>query len=102
MWKLLGSVEACSKATELVVLKMGEEPTSTYQNKTTSYGLGGSRMLSSLSAIPLPTGAETISATSTITMLVPDSLVGHILGKRGAVMREIQQACGARVVVSSR
>jgi polyribonucleotide nucleotidyltransferase len=99
-----GPVQACVRATEMIVIKMAEDPSASYQNKTTSYGvmgMGGGRMMNS-SRIALPSGAETVSATSTITMKVPDTMVGHILGKRGATMREIQQMSGANVVLSNR
>jgi hypothetical protein len=33
---------------------------------------------------------------------VPDSLVGYILGKKGATMKEIQQRSGAKVMLSAR
>lgn len=81
---------------------MAEDPSTSYQNKTTSYGVMGNSTIVPSARISLPSGAETISATSTITMKVPDTMVGNILGKRGAIMREIQQMSGARVVVSSR
>lgn len=34
--------------------------------------------------------------------LVPESLIGQVLGKKGSTIREIQQLSGAKVVVSAR
>lgn len=103
---------------------MLEDPSSTYQNKSTSYGrLAATASRSPTTArsngmindLALPLGAETLSATSTITLagnfataflfnsfLVPESLIGQILGKKGSTIREIQQLSGAKVVVSTR
>jgi hypothetical protein len=103
---------------------MLEDPSSTYQNKSTSYGrvLTAGRTTGTrsnglaMNELSLPVGAETLSATSTITiaglnpsccdldkpLAVPESLVGQILGKKGTTIREIQQLSGAKVVVSAR
>lgn len=109
-----GTLDACVKASELVFLKMMEDPLTTYHNKSTSYPrlfpgakLGeavNSRVATAanMPGLSLPTGAETLSATSTIEIAVPNSLVGYILGKRGAMIREIQQISGAKVIVSKR
>jgi hypothetical protein len=75
-----GTLGACIKGSQLVLLKMLEDPSSTYQNKSTSYG----RVLSSgrttgtrsnglaMNDLSLPVGAETLSATSTITIAGTD------------------------------
>ncbi len=41
-------------------------------------------------------------ADTTITISIPDELVGNIFGKQGATMREIISLSGAKVVVSAR
>mmetsp|Transcript_1388 Transcript_1388/g.1393 ORF Transcript_1388/g.1393 Transcript_1388/m.1393 type:complete len:328 (+) Transcript_1388:167-1150(+) len=106
---LSGSLGACIKGSQLVLLKMLEDPSVTYQNKSTSYGrlLAGRSLGSRVNGLPindlsLPLGAETLSATSTITIAVPEPLIGQILGKKGATIREIQQLSGAKVIVSAR
>lgn len=43
---------------------------------------------------------ETVDTT--ITLAVPDELIGNILGKQGSTMREIISLSGANVVVSKR
>lgn len=104
-----GYLPNCIKCTELVILKLQEDPLITYQNKSTSYAKSNREDSSTLStsspfgfSLQLPNGTETISAISTITMSVPDALVGYILGKKGATITEIQNMSGAKVLVSSR
>jgi hypothetical protein len=48
-----------------------------------------------------PSSTDVVSSTK-ITLTVPDSLIGNILGKRGAALREIMSLSGAKVVVSHR
>ena len=47
-------------------------------------------------------GVTDVSATTEITINVPDTLVGNILGRQGSTMREIMSLSGAKVVVSPR
>eukprot|EP01035_Chromulina_nebulosa_P019131 gene19131-24967_t len=47
-------------------------------------------------------GAATISASTTITLAVPDHLIGNIVGKQGVLLREIMSLSGAQVTVSNR
>jgi hypothetical protein len=74
---LSGPLSSCIKGSQLVVLKMLEDPTITYQNKTTTYGrvMGAGRPSGNsrsngiaMNDLSLPMGAETLSATSTITL----------------------------------
>jgi hypothetical protein len=46
-------------------------------------------------------GGEPVSDT-TITLSVPDELIGNIFGRQGATMREIIALSGAKIVVSPR
>lgn len=55
------------KATELILLKLQEDSAATYQNKSTSYTRQGAKLVS-LGDMALPLGAETLSASSTITI----------------------------------
>jgi predicted RNA-binding protein YlqC (UPF0109 family) len=55
-----------------------------------------------MGAPPMAGGADAISASTTISLAVPENLVGNILGKQGATMREIMSLSGAKVVVSPR
>lgn len=124
----IGPREACSKCTELVILKLHEDSSIKYANKSTSYGRTfdmrpdmQSNQMPPSAHMNLPQGAETISATTTITMngiafnkilmsgitcifflTVPDTIIGFVLGKRGSVIAEIQKMSGAKVVVSPR
>jgi predicted RNA-binding protein YlqC (UPF0109 family) len=106
-----GSLESCIKCTELIILKLQEDPLFSYQNKSTSYnrsiknsqGSGRDNVPAAFGLpMSLPLGAETLSASTTITLSVPDQLVGYILGKRGVTIAEIQSMSGAKVVISPR
>lgn len=102
-----GTLESCVKCTELIILKLQEDPLFTYNNKSTSYNrfkssLGSRDGPLSSFALQMPLGATTISCTSTIELAVPDALVGYILGKRGSTILEIQAMSGAKVAISPR
>lgn len=111
-----GTEEACAKCTELIIIKLQEDANVGYQNKSTSYGRSfgmhndgmqhqqhqHQQQVAPAMRMSLPMGAETTSATSTITINVPDTIIGYVLGKRGAVIAEIQRLSGAKVVVSPR
>jgi polyribonucleotide nucleotidyltransferase len=45
---------------------------------------------------------DDVAASSTITMAVPELLIGNILGKNGSAIREIAFLSGAKISVSSR
>jgi len=45
---------------------------------------------------------ETLSATTTITMAVPDAFIGIILGSGGQAISEITRFTGAKIIVSKR
>lgn len=103
---ITGPAEACTKCISLVVGKLLEDATvGTYHNMSTSYtralpifqmsngyeGSGGGIA-----------GSETVSASTTITMAIPDSVIGNVLGKKGAGITEIQALSGAKVKISPR
>jgi hypothetical protein len=46
--------------------------------------------------------AETLSASTTIELAVPDGIIGGILGVHGAILNEIISLSGANVVASKR
>lgn len=65
-----------------------------------SHDAGQSQLLNSLvgsAASSTPSAAET-----TITLAVPNDLIGNILGRQGATIREIISLSGAKVLVSGR
>lgn len=41
-------------------------------------------------------------STATVTLPIPDSLIGAIIGRGGVRMNEIMQATGARITISAR
>mmetsp|Transcript_22663 Transcript_22663/g.21894 ORF Transcript_22663/g.21894 Transcript_22663/m.21894 type:complete len:355 (+) Transcript_22663:181-1245(+) len=45
---------------------------------------------------------DSVSGSTTISLAVPEALVGNILGKNGTVIREINSISGAKVTVSPR
>lgn len=112
-----GNVSSCAKCTTLILGKLAEdEESARFVNRGTTYssqignmfgggdrrtGRGGSRGNSHATAIVDGSGGD-ISASTTITLAIPDNLVGNILGKQGATMREIMSLSGAKVVVSPR
>jgi RNA-binding protein Nova len=128
---LSGSAAQCQHCTSLVVQKLAEQDeVALFLNKGTTYssplgtslGLpvgaagsspshrkqggghqhhGNGRAGSSRSSAASSSAAEVVSDT-TITLAVPDELIGNILGKQGATMREIISLSGANVVVSKR
>lgn len=123
---LIGSVSECVKAANLIVSKMAEDDeASQYLNRGTTYspdvspyfggpmggrggrgsgsrsggrgsgGRGSGGYMSGSAEGQIPTN-------TTITMEVPDSLVGNILGKQGSTMREIMSLSGAKISISPR
>ena len=100
---ITGASEDCSKCISLVIAKLLEDATvGTYQNMTTSYSrltsLVSQSMGNAMGAISLGAG----DTPTTIQMEIPDSLIGNILGKKGATIAEIQSLSGAKVTVSAR
>ena len=53
-------------------------------------------------AEPSSSVAETISASTTITLSVPRHLIGNIIGKEGAMLKEITSLSGAQVTISAK
>lgn len=124
-----GTVETCSHAVSQIVNKLAEDlELAQYVNRGTAYtshlgalggasagllyqqgadqrmrgrprGAGAASAGGVTAAIP---GVTDVSATTEITITVPDTLVGNILGRQGATMREIMSLSGAKVVVSPR
>lgn len=127
-----GTLAACIKATSQIITKLGEDDEiSKYINPSTSYdssnlaayhsvGRKEARRSSSdgrqssspdrVVTIQQPSAAsdsqgsftETLSATTTITMAVPDRYMGMILGPGGSYVAEITRFTGARITVSRR
>ncbi len=55
-----------------------------------------------IGSIALPQGVRILSATSTVTLVVPGSAMGSIIGKKGAALAELQIRTGAKVSVAPR
>ena len=73
----IGTKEACTECTELILVKLHEDANVAYQNKNTSYsrnfnmkhnGSMSQQQVSPAMRMALPQGAETTSETSTITI----------------------------------
>jgi RNA-binding protein Nova len=47
-------------------------------------------------------GVATVSATTTITLAVPERLIGTVLGPKGSTIMEISRFTGARITISRR
>jgi RNA-binding protein Nova len=129
---IAGTKTACAKCVSLIILKLVEDlEVAQFVNRGTVYTshvgsvfaagmpggrgqgrIGGGRMGGRgpmpmpgpmvMGAPPMAGGADAISASTTISLAVPENLVGNILGKQGATMREIMSLSGAKVVVSPR
>lgn len=98
---LQGDVTAISTATQLVLHKLQDEGIQ-YKSKSTSYGMSSTGSESVPHARSNPLGAEVVSAHCTITLAIPDSAIGHIMGKKGAIIIDIQSESSAKVTVSPR
>ena len=122
-----GSALSCAKCVASVVAKLGEDPeTNQFVNRGTTYssqlnhifggangpdrggrggrgsggprgGRGGPGRGNQVDSA----GADVCSSTE-IKLTIPDNLIGNILGKKGATMREIMSLSQAKVVVSPR
>lgn len=124
-----GSLASCIKATSQIVTKLNEdEEINKYINPTTSYdsmvtnlsqsafdgrnrsrhrdgGNDGSRVVTIDRSTPSSQPSvftETLSATTTINMAVPDQYIGLILGPGGSYVAEITRFTGAKITVSRR
>lgn len=103
-----GPLDGCIAAVSMVLEKFADDPiASTYVNKTAKYttasgifhfGNNGKQPADHSSG----QGYSVISAETTIVMQVADSLIGSILGVKGAVLRELEAISGATISVSSR
>jgi len=103
---ITGVVSKARLCTQLIIQKMLEdEEASTYSNRGTRYYATASGVAGVRSSRRPPVDADGKSSASTettITMTVADNLVGNIIGKNGATLREMTSLSGARIVISSR
>jgi len=103
---ITGMISQARLCTQLVLQKMLEDENSGYANKGTRYyassaGVHGIR--STRRPIDEKTGApSTVSTETTINVIVPDKLIGSIIGRNGSTMREMITLTGASIVVSKR
>lgn len=121
-----GTLAACIKATSQIITKLSEDeeinkyvnPSTSYDNMVSNisqsvYGRGNRRDHSdpvsrvvtidrSQPTNPPSVFTETLSATTTINMAVPDQYVGLILGPGGSYVAEITRFTGAKITVSRR
>lgn len=121
-----GTLAACIKATSQIITKLSEDeeiqkyvnPSTSYDNMVSNisqsvYGRGNRRDHSdpvsrvvtidrSQPTNPSSVFSETLSATTTINMAVPDQFVGLILGPGGSYVAEITRFTGAKITVSRR
>lgn len=108
---LEGTVSSCQHAVQLIISKLASEETVIpFTIRDTSYvsqiggGMynghrGGGRYRGGASAV----GDDAIPADKiTITLTVPNDLVGNIMGKRGVILKEIQSLSNAVVKVSDK
>lgn len=122
-----GTAEDCIKCIDMVINKLGEEPeVPQFVYRGTTYnavaqgmafggvgnpygvfngmgGRGGGRRggNQATSTHTVMTGGE-VSADTTITLAIPNELIGNIFGKNGSTLREIISLSGAKVTVSPR
>ena len=120
-----GTLAACIKATSQIITKLSEDeeinkyvnPSTSYDNTVSNisqsvYGRNANRNSDpvgrvvtidrSQAANPSSVFTETLSATTTINMAVPDQYVGLILGPGGSYVAEITRFTGAKITVSRR
>jgi len=122
-----GSALSCAKCVASIIAKLAEDPeTNHFVNRGTTYtsqlnhifggaaggdrggrggrgaGRGGGRGAGRGNQGQVdPAGADVCSSTE-IKLTIADNLIGNILGKKGATMREIMSLSQAKVVVSPR
>lgn len=120
-----GEAGQCIKATELVLRKLeDQDEIEPYVNRGTTYsspltttfnafngsrGSGGNRDNRNRAprqqlAVPVQDTNRDggVMSDTTITLSIPNELIGNIFGKNGSTMREIISLSGAKVVVSPR
>jgi len=123
-----GEASQCMKAAELVILKLEEQDEiEPYVNRGTTYSSpltttfhafngthsgggrgnrtgGGGRGAPRQQQQTQNTSGEgsAVMSDTTITLSIPNELIGNIFGKQGSTMREIISLSGAKVVVSPR
>lgn len=115
---LTGTVGNCIRCTDMILNKLNEQhEVAQFVNRGTTYssplnhslgnigpGSGpGKRINGGARHEAVPGGGDAAAvADTTITLSVPDELIGNIFGKQGQTMREIISLSGAKVVVSGR
>lgn len=115
---LTGNVSNCVACTELILTKLNEQhEVAQFVNRGTAYSsplnhsLGGQMGNGGVGKRSGPRGSSPDNgavggdgtiADTTITLSVPDELIGNIFGKQGQTMREIISLSGAKVIVSAR
>jgi RNA-binding protein Nova len=109
---ITGFVSQGRLCTQLIIQKMCEdEDAMTYANRGTRYnpsasGVAGVRRTArprDESGDPSTSKASTTPITeTTMKMTVADSLIGNIIGKNGATLREMTSLSGAKIVISPR
>lgn len=123
-----GDAGACIKCTDMILAKLNEQDEiESFVNRGTSYasplqsqfgmngmgrpgsnggrGRGDSRKLDGKGKHfeeNEESAVDSAISKTTITLTIPDELVGHILGRQGSTMREIISLSGADVKVSAR
>jgi RNA-binding protein Nova len=112
-----GNTGSCAKCVSLILAKLAEDiEAAQYTNRGVTYtsqipslmriaapntAVRNGQGRPSRAQVPLADGADVVSSTK-ITLSVPDSLVGNILGRQGSTLREIMSLSGAKVTVSNR
>lgn len=117
---LAGTVRQCAIATDLILSKLLEDPdTAQYVTGGTKYpslGSTESKVRGAPAAARAPRSsrslrtsrsldsdvAETLSASTTITIAVPNAKIGNILGKQGVTLKEIITLSGANITISNK
>lgn len=124
-----GTLAACIKATSQIITKLNEEeeinkyanPSTNYENASFNpmsggrkerrrvdngdggrYNYGSDRVVTISNSPTASPFTETLSATTTINMAVPDMYIGLILGPGGSYVAEITRFTGAKITVSRR
>jgi len=116
---LTGTVGSCIRCTDMILAKLNEQhEVAQFVNRGTTYtsplnhsigaplgsSIGGRRGagVPGIDHHHQGTVGDAAVADTTITLSVPDELIGNIFGKQGQTMREIISLSGAKVVVSAR
>jgi len=128
---LVGALAESKKAAEMIISKLAEDDeVSQYQNRGTSYsasifgsypmggrgggrGIVGGRFMNQMGGRGGRGGGRgggypngpigfMFPSNTTITLEVPDSAIGNILGKQGSTLREMMGLSGAKIMISPR